>query len=189
MKQVLVLVADGTEEIEAVTVVDVLRRVGAKVTVASVMPQLATIEASRGVKIVADTILRPHLFDTQWDALVLPGGMPGAEYLGLSAEVVTLIKNTKAAGNIVAAICAAPAVVLGRNGLLKGAEATCHPSFQAELAHHTTVSSARVVDAGWLITSQGPGTAIEFALKLVARLYSPIEAAALAEAMVVDIPI
>lgn len=188
MAQVLVLIADGTEEIEAVTVVDVLRRVGAEVTVASIMPQKATIDASRGMKIVADTLLKPHLFDIQWDAVVLPGGMPGAEYLGLSAEVVTLINNQKAAGRIVAAICAAPAVVLGRNGLLDGLVATCHPSFLGELSHHTQVSSEYVVDSGWLITSQGPGTAMAFAFRLVARLYSPIEASALAEAMVVDIP-
>lgn len=188
MSKVLVLVADGTEEIEAVTVVDVLRRAGAEVTVASIMPQNATVKASRGVRLVADTLLRPQVFEESWDVLVLPGGMPGAEYMGLSAEVVKLINNHRLSGGIVAAICAAPAVVLGRNGLLNGALATCHPSFHSELRRHTEFSSKRVVDAGWLITSQGPGTAIEFALAIVSRLYSPIEASALAEAMVVEIP-
>lgn len=186
MAKVLVLMADGTEEMEAVIAIDVLRRSGAEVTVASVMPQQATIKASRGVNIVADTLLRPQLFDEAWDVLVIPGGMPGAEYLGLSADVVKLVNQQKAAGRVVAAICAAPAVVLGRNGLLDGKTATCHPSFQSELAHHTTLSTGLVVEDDWLMTSQGPGTAIDFALAIVSRLYSPIEASALAEAMVVS---
>ncbi len=180
-KKVLVPIADGIEELEAVGIIDTLRRADADVTVASVGPLQVT--ASRGVKLTADTTIA-NCANVAYDCIVLPGGMPGAEHLRDSADLVALLKGQKAAGRLIAAICAAPAVVLHHHGLLRNVKATCYPSMQSQLdSDH--VSSDRVVVHGTCVTAQGPGVAIEFALKLVEVLYGPAKARDVGAAMLV----
>lgn len=166
-KKAIVPVADGTEEIEAVVMVDTLRRAGVEVTVAAVGAE-RTVTCSRGVVLVADSLLA-DLVGRPFDLVALPGGMPGADHLHGSEELATLLRAQHARGALVGAICAAPAVVLKPLGILDGRPATGHPAFFAQLdpAHRR---EDRVVVAGNVITSRGPGTALEFALALVAAL-------------------
>lgn len=166
-KSVLVPIADGSEEIEAVTIIDVLRRSGAQVTVASVDGLQVT--ASRGVKLVADCMI-DDCRKLTFDLVALPGGMPGAEHLRDSEPLKQLLIRQRDQGRYYAAICAAPAVVLEHHGLLQGIKATTHPSFVKKLTDASAALSPVVVD-GNCITSMGPGTAIVFALELVNALY------------------
>ncbi len=166
-KKVLVPIANGTEEIEAVCTIDVLRRAGAAVTVASVSE--CQVTASRGVNLVADCCITDCV-DEVYDLIALPGGMPGAEYLRDSAVLETLLKDQVRAGRLYAAICAAPVVVLQYHGLLKNRRATCHPSIAIHLKNNEAVEKRVVVDEN-CVTSRGPGTAVEFALTLVEQLY------------------
>jgi 4-methyl-5(b-hydroxyethyl)-thiazole monophosphate biosynthesis len=166
-KNVLVPIADGTEEIEAVCIIDVLRRAGARVTVASVDGLQVT--ASRGVKLVADKLLADCVEET-YDLIVLPGGMPGAEHLRDSEELTKMLKQQKEEGRLYAAICASPAVVFKHHNLIDDRQATCHPAFMERLDKAQAVEERVVVD-GTCVTSRAPGTAIEFALKLVELLY------------------
>lgn len=179
-KKVLVPIADGTEEMEAVIVIDVLRRAGARVTVASVGGRQIT--ASRGVRLVADAELAACAGEV-FDLIALPGGMPGAEHLRDSPEIARLLAEQAAAGRLIGAICAAPAVVLAHHGLLAGRQATCHPSFQDRLGDNVDADRPVVVD-GPIITSQGPGTALPFALRLVEALYGADQARKVARPMV-----
>ncbi|MFQ5560033.1 MAG: DJ-1 family glyoxalase III [Thermodesulfobacteriota bacterium] len=181
LKKVLVPVANGCEEIEAVSIIDVLRRAGAEVTVASVDGR--EITASRGVRLVADTLLA-DCTDTTYDLIALPGGMPGAEHLRDSEELVAMLKRQKGEGKLYGAICASPAVVFQHHNLLEQCRATTHPGFVDRLKNRDAVESRVVVD-GNCITSRGPGTAIEFALKLVELLYSEQKAGEVAKPMLV----
>jgi len=167
-KTVLVPVADGTEELEAVAIIDVLRRAGAAVTVASVTG-VRQITASRGVVIVADALIE-DCTEKDYDLVVLPGGIPGAEHLRDSANLIRMLKRQREEERLYGAICASPAVVLEYHGLLAGHRATCHPGFVDQLTVKDRVDS-RVVTDGNCLTSRGPGTAVEFALALVERLY------------------
>ncbi len=180
-KKVLVPIADGSEEIEAVSIIDVLRRAGAHVTVASVGRMQIT--ASRGVKIVADCLIADctHI---DYDLIALPGGIPGAEHLRDSEVLTKMLKKQKEKGRLYAAICASPAVVLMHHGLLGSLEATCHPFFADQIENHAAMESNVVVD-GACITSRGPGTALAFALKLVELLYGKGKADETAQPMVV----
>ena len=180
-KKVLVPIADGTEEIEAVCIIDVLRRAGASVTVASVDELQVT--ASRGVKLVADKLITDCVDET-YELVVLPGGMPGAEHLRDSKELETILRNQKQEERLYGAICASPAVVLQHHGLLDQRRATCHPNFVGELKNTDLVESRVAVD-GTCVTSRGPGTALEFALKLVEMLYGEEKAQEVAAPMVV----
>jgi 4-methyl-5(b-hydroxyethyl)-thiazole monophosphate biosynthesis len=180
-KKVLVPIAEGTEEIEAVSIIDVLRRAGAAVTVASVSE--LQITASRGVKLVADRLIG-ECVDETYDLVVLPGGMPGAEHLRNSKELKRILTQQQDQGRLYGAICAAPAVVFQHHGLLSGRQATCHPSFVNYLDNVDSVESRVVVD-GNCVTSRGPGTALEFALKLVELLYGEDKAREVAGPMVI----
>jgi len=180
-KKVLVPIADGTEEIEAVCIIDVLRRAGAAGTVASV--DGLQITASRGVKIVADCLIYDCL-TTDYDLIAVPGGMPGAERLSDADAVFRLLQGQRRKERLYAAICAAPAVVLETHGLLENRRATSHPSFSDRLSDQSAIDSRVVVD-GNVITSQGPGTAIEFALTLVELLFGKEKAEEVAEPMMV----
>ncbi len=182
-KKVLVPIADGAEEIEAVCLIDTLRRAGAEVTVASV--DKLQVTASRGVKLVADALIADCTAQT-YDCIALPGGMPGAEHLRDSVELIEMLKKQRAAGRLYAAICASPAVALHPHGLLEGVKATCYPGFRNKLdrAH---ASDERVVVDGNCVTSQGPGTAIEFALKLVELLFGPTKAKEVGDPMLVRV--
>lgn len=178
----LVPIADGTEEIEAACIIDTLRRAGIEVTVASV--DALQVTASRGVKIVADRLIADCVGRT-YDCIALPGGMPGAEHLRDSAPLIAKLKEQKDAGRLYAAICASPAVVLHHHGLLNGVKATCYPGMQNQL-DPKGVCRDRVVVDGNCVTSQGPATAIDFALKLVKLLAGPDKARQVAQAMLVS---
>lgn len=170
MVKVLVCIANGSEELEAVTVIDLLRRAQADVTVAAVGND-KRVRASRGVVIEADSLML-NLAEQPWDLIVLPGGMPGAENLSNSDLLIKLVTQQIQANRWIAAICAAPAVVLGRHHLIKKSRATCFPSFQQELATQVKeLSHDRVVIDHKLVTSQGPGTAMEFSLTLIELLF------------------
>ena len=180
MPTALVPIANGSEEIEAVTIIDVLRRAGVEVTVAGVGAR--DVIASRGVKLQAECLVA-ECRDETYDLIALPGGMPGAEHLRDSAELTELLKAQQQSGRVYGAICAAPAVVLHAHGLLGTRRATCHPSMRDRLPQFV---DERVVTDGPCITSQGPGTALEFALALVATLYDAATARELGGQMCVD---
>ncbi len=180
--KVLVPVADGSEEIEAVTIIDVLRRAGAQVIVASV--DALEITASRGVKLVADCLIA-ECEEEDFDLVVLPGGMPGAEHLRDNEILKQILVRQHGDGGLYGAICAAPAVVLETHGLLKGRRATCHPGFVDQL-HDASAAPSRVAVDGNCITSRGPGTAMEFALKLVELLFGEETREAVAGPMVIS---
>lgn len=185
VKKALVPIANGSEEIEAVTLIDVLRRAGIEVCVASVEDYLK-VTASRGVVLEADCFVADSLIDT-WGLIALPGGMPGAERLGACAKLTQLITKQQESHSLLAAVCAAPAVILGRNHLIKGYRATCHPSLQDELARYATlVTDQSVVSDRNLITSQGPGTSMLFALTLVSALLGDDHAKRVAKPMLFE---
>lgn len=180
-RRVLVPLAEGFEEIEAITVVDVLRRAGAEVVVAALAP--GPVRGSHGITVAPDAELAAVLGQS-FDMLVLPGGQPGTKHLAADARVTKLVREFAAAGRTVGAICAAPSV-LAEAGVLAGATVTSHPSVRAKLAPATVDPDAAVVRSGRLVTSQGVGTALAFALELAAELAGPERAAELARAMIV----
>ena len=169
-KQALVPIADGSEEIEAVTIIDVLRRAGVEVTVAFVgVGKTKQITAARGTNIVADSFIA-DCADKAWDLIAIPGGTEGADHLAASEILDQLLRSQAQQGKFYAAICAAPAVVLGSKGLLADKTATSHPRFYQSLIAKEVDTESRVVVDGNCITSQGPGTAIDFALELVEQI-------------------
>ncbi|MBW4699406.1 MAG: DJ-1/PfpI family protein [Aphanocapsa lilacina HA4352-LM1] len=179
MIKVLVPLAEGFEEIEAVTIIDVLRRADIEVTVAALAD--LSVQGSHGITLVADTRLdkiNPLIFD----AVVLPGG-PGVARLRADGRIRKLLLEMRAAERWTAAICAAP-TVLSDAGLLAGARATSYPAVRPELAVAEYLETSVVVD-GRIVTSRGVGTALDFALKLVALWEGESKAQALARAMVV----
>ncbi len=166
-KKILVPVADGTEELEAICIVDVLKRAGADVTIASVNKEV--VKASQGTRFFSDALIQDCV-DKTYDLIVLPGGIPGVNKLRDSEVLTELLKKHVAEDKTYAAICAAPAVVLEHHGFLKGKKATCYPSFVEQLSDQDNANSAVVVD-GKCITSRGAGTAMEFSLTLVETLF------------------
>ena len=166
IKTALVILAEGFEEVEAIGPVDVLRRAGVRTTTAGLVG--LKVKSSRGIGVEADILLR-DLVELP-DAMILPGGLPGATNLAKSEEVAELVKKMNDAGKIIAAICAAPAVVLAPLGILDGKKATCYPGCESDFTNKTVHSKTRVVVDGNIITSQGPGTALEFALEVAVRL-------------------
>ena len=166
MKKVIVFLADGTEEVEVLTPVDMLRRAGAEVTLAGVPEMVCT--CSHGVKITADAQACDCVY-SEYDMVVLPGGMPGTLNLGASEDVKKITAKAYAGGKFVAAICAAPSV-LGEMGLLAGKRATCYLGFEEKLTGACVVREKAVRD-GNIITSCGAGAAMEFSLLLVEALY------------------
>lgn len=163
MARVAVCLADGFEDVEAVTPIDLLRRAGVEVVVAGVTGKEVT--GSRGVRIVTDALLA-DLSPEDFDGMVLPGGMPGSSNLAASDEVRAWLSHCMKAGKTIGAICAAPAVVLGKAGLLEGRRFTCYPGMEKEVEGGTWEPSPVVKD-GNLITSRGVGTAGLFGLELV----------------------
>jgi 4-methyl-5(b-hydroxyethyl)-thiazole monophosphate biosynthesis len=157
-KRVLVPIATGSEEIETACIVDILRRAGADVTLASVEASL-TVAMSRGMRFVADQPIVTCATVAPYDLIALPGGMPGASRLAADETLQALLKAQAERGALYAAMCAAPAEVLEPLGLLAGRAATAHPAFVEKLANHASASARVVVDRG-CITSRGPGTAL-----------------------------
>ncbi|XP_010279104.1 PREDICTED: protein DJ-1 homolog B-like [Nelumbo nucifera] len=182
VQKVLVPIANGTEPMEAVITIDVLRRAGADVTVASVEKQ-HQVDACHGVKLVADTLITDCV-DSVFDLISLPGGMPGAATLRDCAILESMVKKQAADGRLYAAICAAPAVALASWGVLKGLKATCYPSFMEKLSSAATAVESRVQKDGHAVTSRGPGTAMEFSVALVEHLYGKDKADEVAGPMV-----
>ena len=166
MKKVIVFLADGSEEIEALTPVDMLRRAGAEVTFAGAGKKECL--CSHGVKIVTDKTAAECACE-DYDMVVLPGGMPGTLNLGADADVEKIAKKAFAEGKLVAAICAAPSL-LGAWGMLSGKRATCYPGFEEKLTG-AVLAGEKAVRDGNVITACGAGAAMEFALLLVAALY------------------
>ena len=163
MKKTGIFMADGCEEIEGLTVVDVLRRAGLEIQMIS-LSESASVTGSHKITFLADTVFEQVSFD-ELDAVVLPGGMPGTLKLAEHEGVNSVIKKFAEEGKLVAAICAAPSV-LGTAGILKGKRAACHPGFEEKLIG-ATVFMEPVVSDGNIITSRGMGTAIDFGLAIV----------------------
>ena len=180
-KQVLMVLADGFEEIEAITPVDVLRRAGLEVTLAGLSGK--TVTGAHNIKFQADITLDEY--KDLPDAIVLPGGMLGAQNLGRSPKVLELIKKVYNENKLVGAICAAPALVVAPTGILNGKKATCYPGFEKNFPSTVAFSKDRVVVDGNIITSRGPGSAFEFALELVEQLAGKEKAEQLSQGMLV----
>jgi len=180
MSKVCVLFADGFEEIEAISIVDILRRAEVNVTIAGV--DGTRVKGAHGVVVEADASLADASTES-WDMVVLPGGLPGATNLRDHADVQAFLKSQSSSGGRLAAICAAP-IALGAAGILEGKRATSYPGFEGELTGANCVEDRVVVD-GNVITSRGPGTSIEFALTLVQELQGAEVASALREGMLV----
>ncbi|MBU1853853.1 MAG: DJ-1/PfpI family protein [Candidatus Omnitrophica bacterium] len=181
-KKAIIVLAEGFEEIEAVTCIDILRRAGIDITVVGlsdieVSPstslridgeQSRAIQGAHGISIIVDKNLGDIAPD--YDAIIFPGGMPGAKNLADSKKVKTLIQKMHAEGKLIAAICAAPAVVLAPTGILKDKSATCYPGMQENLGSDTSYKEDDVVVDENIITSRGPATAISFSLKIAEKL-------------------
>ncbi len=166
-KRVLVPLAEGFEELEAVTVIDLLRRAGIEVVTAGLQP--GPVRGSRGTVIVPDASL-DQVLDRPFDMVVLPGGLPGADHLDEDPRIRQLLQRMAQEGRYTAAICAAPKV-LASAGLLEGREATSFPGVLEGMAlPHVRISTRPVVVDGTVVTSRGPGTAMDFALELIERL-------------------
>lgn len=184
-RNVLVPIASGSEEIETTCIADTLVRSGATVVLASVDESL-TVTCSRGIKIVADRTIA-DCEESEWDLIVCPGGMPGAEHLRDSETLTRMLKRQVAdESRFVAAVCAAPAVVLAYHGILQGKKATCYPAQQFTSALEHPVDEDVVID-GNVVTSRGPGTSLSFAIKLVETLYGAAKAKEISEQMLVPL--
>ncbi|HFD88123.1 MAG TPA: DJ-1/PfpI family protein [Gammaproteobacteria bacterium] len=169
MKKILIPLAQGCEELEAVTIIDLLRRAQFDVSSAGLESQLMPIKASRGTILLPDTCLAQTL-KTDYDMLVLPGGLPGADHLNNDPRIIKLIQKMAAAGKYTCAICAAPRA-LARAGVLQDKRATSYPGTldQMDIAGMTYTGEAVTVDDK-IITGRGPGAAIDFTLALIEAL-------------------
>lgn len=158
--RILVPLAEGFEEIEALTIIDVLRRAGIEVDVVGIPSSI--VKGSRGVRVIADKKLN-EIDPDEYDGIILPGGNPGYINLGKSSKLLEILKRMNAQGRLIGAICAAP-LVLVKAGILKNRKATVYPGLEKEIPHPRDEDV--VVDEN-IITSKGPGTSMKFALKIV----------------------
>lgn len=163
MSKIGIFMADGCEEIEGLTVVDVMRRAKMEIETISIMGK-REVTGSHQITFVTDVLAEEADYDS-YDGIVLPGGIPGTPNLGASENVKRVITKFAEEGKMVAAICAAPGV-LGENGILKGKKAVCHPGHEDDLTG-AEVMEENVVRDGNIITSRGMGTSIDFALEIV----------------------
>ena len=177
---VYVLLAEGFEEVEALTPVDLLRRAGVETRLVGVTG--ATVCGARGINVVTDLSM-DEVDLAKADMLVLPGGMPGTTNLYADKRVTDAVRAMADAGKYVAAICAAPSIILGGMGLLEGKKATCYPGMEDKLLGANWQEQPVVVD-GNFVTSRGVGTAIAFALTLVTILKDEETAKSLANSIV-----
>jgi 4-methyl-5(b-hydroxyethyl)-thiazole monophosphate biosynthesis len=169
-KRAIILLADGFEDVEAVTPIDYLRRAGIDVTTASISQSLTVTSRWGEIKLTADAVIFELTGQSKdWDAVILPGGMPGAASLAASEETSVLLQEMSADGKLICAICAAPAVVLAPLGILSGKKFTCYPGLEEKVTGGTW-SDDRVVTDGNIITSRGAGTAGEFAIAIIEKL-------------------
>lgn len=179
-KRALVFLAEGFEEIEAITVIDILRRGGVEVTTVAMDGPVVT--GSHGIAVHADCAFGTH--PTQFDALVLPGGQPGTRNLASNPQLLQLIRDANQNGILCAAICAAPSV-LAKAGILKERTATCYPGVETQLSGAVHSTEPVVVD-GNVVTSRAVGTALAFGIELVALLTTRQNATQVANKALVD---
>ena len=180
-QRILVPLAAGFEEIEAVAIIDVLRRADLEVVVAGLEP--GPVRGSHGIVLACDCLLDDLRADS-FEMVVLPGGMPGTTHLMEDERVLGAVRALHERGRYVAAVCAAP-MVLAAAGVVSGVPVTSHPSVRGRLGEADVRDGPRVLKSGRVITSQGPGTAIEFALTLVEELCGAAKARELSTAMLV----
>lgn len=167
MKKVLIFFADGTEEVEALTPLDYLRRAGAEVTLVGVGGEY--LVGSHKITVKADVTLDAINENVDFDMLVIPGGMPGTNNIEASEKAQALITRAEKEHKFIGAICAAPKI-LGARGILNGKAATCYPGFEKFL-FGAKISNEKAVKDGSVITATGAGAANEFALGLISALY------------------
>ncbi len=175
MASSVVFIADGSEEVEALSPVDYLRRGGVDVTVVSVGTASRTVTMSHKVSVNADITLEAYLSgigDSLPDAVVIPGGMPGATNIAASKSALSLIDEMAKNGKLVCSICASPAVVLSKTSALKAKSWTCYPGMEENAADYRSgyKSGTAFVHDGNLITGRGPGAAEEFSMEIVKTL-------------------
>jgi 4-methyl-5(b-hydroxyethyl)-thiazole monophosphate biosynthesis len=183
-KSAIVLLADGFEEVEAVTPIDYLRRAGISVTIAAIGSSLF-VKGARGITVNADVTLCDLLQTHQavlWDAIIIPGGMPGATNIAASAEATGLITAMAAADKLICALCASPAIVLAPLGLLSGKTFTCYPGMEGQVLGGAWTEERVAID-GNIITSRGAGTAGEFAISIIDQLLGETEGEKIAGAV------
>jgi len=184
MKRSYIFLATGFEEVEALATADVLRRAGMDVLLVSIYEN-RTVTGAHGIAVNADEVFTKVDFsDADW--LICPGGMPGAENLVSHTPLAELLKDHNAKGGRIAAICAAPAVVLSPLGIVGGKHATCYPGFEQMLeAGGAKATGERVEEDGNVITGNGPASAIPFALAVAAASMGCDKAAEVAAGMLV----
>jgi len=188
-KKAIVLLADGFEDVEAVTPIDYLRRAGIEVTTVSISESLTVTSKWGGIKMTANSTLTDIVKQGTdgYDAVIAPGGMPGSTNLAASKETGALIKKMAADGKLVCAICAAPALVLAPLGLLNGKKFTCYPGMEEKVTNAGCAgckwSDNHVVTDGNIITSRGAGTAGLFAVTIIEKLLDKAAAQKIADAV------
>lgn len=180
MSKVYVFLADGFEEIEGLTVVDLLRRAKIETEMVSIM-ESKQVKGSHGIEVTADSLFGENDY-TDAKVLVLPGGMPGTLNLGAHEGLCALLKKHYEEEKMLAAICAAPSV-FGQLGFLEGRIATCYPGFESKL-NGAIVCATKVAVDGNVITAKGMGVAIDFALKLIELLADKETAAGISEGII-----
>lgn len=180
MKKVYIFLADGFEEVEALTVVDLLRRAEIDIEMVSIMAT-KKVTGTHGIIVEADS-LYDDVDLSGAEALILPGGMPGTKHLGAHEELVSKLIYFNQANKLIAAICAAPSV-LGVNGILEGKKATSYPGFEDKL-EGASLSIDPVVKDQNVITSRGVGTAIPFALEIIESLIDKVTSESIAESII-----
>jgi 4-methyl-5(b-hydroxyethyl)-thiazole monophosphate biosynthesis len=181
MPRVVVILADGFEEVEAIAIIDVLRRAEIDTVVAGLHD--GHITSARKVRVIPDAVIDAVKAD-DFDMIVLPGGQPGSDNLNADARVIALIRSFSQKGKLTGAICAAP-IVLGTAGVLAGKRATAYPSYKDRLGG-AAYEETTVVEDGNVLTSRGAGTALAFGLAIVARLVSAEKAHKIKEAMLIS---
>lgn len=177
MTEVYAMITDGTEEVECLAVVDILRRAEIETKLVSASDS-KEVTSSHGVRITADATLADIAPD-EAKSIFVPGGMPGSKKLGACKPLIDMIRRTLGSGGRVAAICAAPATVLGANGLLVGKKAICFPGMEQGMTGAKVQQGARVVTDGNITTARGLGCAIELGLELVRLLRGEAQADAI----------
>ena len=181
MEKSFLFLADGFEEVEAITVMDVLRRGGVELVTVSIYSH-REVRGAHGIPVVADTCLKDIAEKEEGSCLLFPGGMPGAKNLSEEPRLISWMQRHFDQGKLLAAICAAPALVFSKLQTGRECRMTCYPGFESYLPH-ALLQPEGVVTDGHLITGKGPAAALDFGLTVLARLTSPATARQVAEGM------
>lgn len=183
-EKVFVFLAPGFEDTEAIGTIDVLRRGGLNVQTVSVTGT-REVESAHGVKVIADSTIEQLNEEEKPLALVLPGGLPGADNLHACGKLLAMLRKQKEADRLIAAICASPGVVLGQEGLLEGHKATCYPSFEKFFKGNVEYLPEPIIRDRNIITAQGPAFAYDFGLAILAHLKGEAVAQEVAAGMLI----